>query len=66
MAKRQDKGEKEPAIELSEHLVRKALNINPDLRDDGKSTLEVLDSLKEQVVRPTVAPGGRTRGSTPI
>ena len=38
-----------PDTELMEHLVKKSLDINPNLRD-GKATNEVMDDLRAQVL----------------
>jgi hypothetical protein len=52
-------------VELMEHLVKKSLQINPELRD-GKGTHEVMDSLRQQAIAqsrsraapPPAAPSG--------
>jgi hypothetical protein len=58
--------DEKPAVDLSPHLVRKALAINPELRDDGKSTFEVLESLRQQAMAQSAdEQPGQERGPTP-
>jgi hypothetical protein len=47
------------SVELMEHLVKKSLDINPELRD-GMRTGEVMDSLKQQALaRSKTQPQGK-------
>ncbi len=56
--------EPEPKAELIEHLVKKSLDINPNLRG-GKDTREVLEDLKREALARSKQGGGAAPAEGP-